>query len=124
MKATLTVKKFEDDQDFVKWNLESIDVCDEICLHLAKYWSAQNRTYLANGSVTIDTVSIHSNGVEIGLRFYYKNGKINNRRKALYYQQILDTESVIDAIETSGIQGFCDSTAENAVVDINRQLKY
>lgn len=124
MKVTVTFKNLEEPivENWNCWNFPEVGSSDYIAVLFAKYWVSQNRTYKSNGRVTLDTLSIHSDGDLIGLRFYFKYPKAHNPRKALSADFSLPVSELSAQIETDAIEDICGKLAEEAVEKITYQL--
>ena len=135
MKSTVTFQSFTayTPKDYIG---AAISPYDLVSVLLAKFFDGQNRTYKSKDGVSLDTISIHSNEEEsyIGIRFYYKNRKIQNRRRAVYAQYFLqiDDSGGIFVTENDELRfslhdldsfyQFCDDIASDAVDNILEKL--
>lgn len=136
MKSTVTFQAFSSNDVQNEYSRSMLSPYDLASVILAKYFDGQNRTYKSSDGVSLDTMSIHSNEDEefIGIRFYYKNRRIQNRRRAIYAQYFLhidddgeifcseNTDFRFRIADVNSISEFCDCLADDAVKDIVDKL--
>ena len=138
MKSTVTFQSFISGSEIIleEYSKSMLSPYDLASVILAKYFDGQNRTYQSREGVSLDTISIHSNEDEgyIGVRFYFKNRRIKNRRRAIYAQYFLNIEDSGEIVcsehsdlrfrlaDAKSITNFCDSLASDAVNNIIDKL--
>ena len=103
------------------FGLNFIAESDLFSFRIAKFYSSKNRTYKARQGITLDTCSIHSNGDEIGFRFYYRMLKAKNDRHAIYAESIFSINGIRTQIEDNFID-FCNNLADDSVEEILTQI--
>jgi hypothetical protein len=130
MIATITLNHVNQRSDFVESIKNSNDVgsssvlhCDFLCLLLANYFGTRDRTYKADGNIVLDTVSFHSKGSVLGIRFYWKTKIARNKRGAFYAEFEIDVEDALYDFKKLTLEKYCDQLADSAIEKINNYVK-